>query len=228
VHRPGLGFAAYFGNMGGNIGSQANSFAPLMQPQIETAEVITFRLKLPRAELLELSTRLGPELALKIETEGQRVTVAMERGSSFLRFRLTGVDAVLSEISIAADERGLFFHRVLGPLMVRHAGDLHVRLRWNTAERNSHGDHAEVRINRGFTTYPGLGPPPLPPRSSLSSATQDAAAGEGAESPAEASLEGEEVEAPHPEAQEIRRLVDKAKAYWEEYLRLKEKRKRQE
>ncbi|MGQ0504031.1 MAG: hypothetical protein ACT4TC_01800 [Myxococcaceae bacterium] len=200
-----------------------------MPPQIEIAEVITFRLKLPRAELMELSGRLGPELALKVEAEGQRVTVAMESGPSYLRFRLAGVDAVLSEIAIAADDRGLFFHRVLGPLMVRHAGDLHVRLRWNTAERNSHGDHAEVRINRGFTTYPGLGPPPLPPRSAQASAQQDAAGSDGGDSPEQSGAEEEETEVvPPPEAQEIRRLVDKAKAHWEEYQRLKEKRKRRE
>ncbi len=198
---------------------------PAMSPRIEIAEVITFRLKLPRAELTDLPGRLGPELALKMEAEGQRVTLSMEGGVSYLRFRVAGADAVLSEITVANDERGLFFHRVLGPLMVRHAGDLHVRLRWNTAERNSHGNHAEVRISRGFTTYPGLGPPPLPPRASMSSA-QDTASGDGGEATAESAAEDEEVEDPAPEAQEIRKLVARAKQEWEEYQRLKVKRER--
>ncbi len=195
-----------------------------MPPRIEIAEVITFRLKLPRAELTDLPGRLGPELSLKVEAEGQRVTVSMEGGASYLRFRLAGVDAVLSEIAVSNDERGLFFHRVLGPLMVRHAGDLHVRLRWNTAERNSHGSHAEVRISRGFTTYPGLGPPPLPPRQSLSPA-QDAAS-EGGEGGAGPAPEDEEAPDISPEAQEIRKLVSKAKQQWDEYQRLKAKRER--
>src|SRR5688572_22861771 len=110
---------------------------------------------MPSAELSRTPEALGKELSLSVESEGAELVLMMEDSECFLRFRPIGPDAMLTEVSVSKDERGLFFQRVLGALMVRYRGDLHIRLSWNVAERNTNGDFAEVRINRGSTTYPG-------------------------------------------------------------------------
>ncbi len=140
-----------------------------MSYRIETAEVLAFRLKISRETLLGLAEYDRPALTFEVEPEGSAIVVSTESGESLLKFRSIGAEAMLTGITLANDDRGEFFHRVIGPLMVRHGGDLHIRLAWNTPERNTHGDFADVRITRGATTYPGLltnvlsAPPPAGP-----------------------------------------------------------------
>ncbi len=198
-----------------------------MTPRIETAEILSFRLKIVPAALERLPSELGQELNLTVEPDGAELVLSMEDSDSYLRFRPIGTEAMLTEIFLCNDDRGLFFQRVLGALMVRYGGDLHIRLTWNTPERNSHGDFAEVRINRGSTTYPGLAntltslPPPLTggaqrPGSAMAAGGQDGEAGPTA--PEEAAALP-----PSPQEKEVLELLAKAKAHWAEYQRLKSK-----
>ncbi len=197
-----------------------------LNPRIETAEILSFRLKVPPEELARLPEKLGQELNLGVESDGGEILLSMEDSDSYLRFRPVDSDAVLTEIFLCNDDRGLFFQRVLGALMVRFRGDLHLKLKWNTPERNSHGEFAEVKIHEGSTTYPGLAnslntlPPPVP-------GTPVAARRRGSAKLEEANPEGEaevEVDRP-PTAQEleIREILSRAKAHWDEYQRLKAK-----
>lgn len=181
-----------------------------MTPRIESAEVVTFRLKVPRTELEALpqaAAIAGIKLALAVEEKDLILSVV--EGDSLLRFRSIGADVVLTEVELKNDARGLFFHKVLGTLMVRFGGDLHVRLVWNTAERNSHGSHAEVKIARGSTTYPGLGSSPF--------------ASLGSEGGVEGSPEDEAAHEPTPEELEVKKLLEKAQNHWAEYQKLKKK-----
>ncbi|MBI3183670.1 MAG: hypothetical protein HYZ28_16150 [Myxococcales bacterium] len=188
-----------------------------MIPRIETAEVLSFRLKVPPQELERLPAELGAELGLCLEPDDGELLLCREEADSYLRFRPIGAEAMLTEIFLCNDERGVFFHRVLGALMVRHGGDLRIRLSWNTPERNSHGDYAEVRISRGATTYPGLadGLPAVPP------------AGEGG---AQVAVQGDEsLEGAAPSLEkEVEEVLSRARAHWEEYLRLKSARERKD
>ncbi len=210
-------------------------------PRIETAEILAFRLKVPPEALKRLRDQLSPELPLAIEHDGTEIILSMEEADSYLRFRSIGDQAMLTEIFLSMeeadsylrfrsigdqamlteiflcnDEQGAFFQRVLGELMVRHAGDLQARLTWNTPERNSHGDYAEVRISRGSTTYPGLanGLGAIPPAS-------------GAEGVVMGGGDDGELEGLSPLEKEIQDLLLKARAHWEEYQRLKARRGRE-
>lgn len=184
-----------------------------MTPRIETAEILSFRLKVPRAELEALPQAASISgIKLALAAEGTDLLLSVVEGDSSLRFRSIGSDVVLTEIQLQADTRGLFFQRVLGPLMVRFTGDLHCRLVWNNAERNSHGDFAEVKIARGSTTYPGL------------SASPFASPTVGAEGVEGAGPEGEAEDAPPtPEELEVKSLLEKAQKHWAEYQKLKNK-----
>jgi hypothetical protein len=185
-----------------------------MQSRIEIAEIVSFRLKVGRRDLERLPEELASELQLTLEEEGAEWVLAAEHGDCHLRFRTIGQDAVLTEIAICNDERGLFFQKVLGALMVKFGGDLHARLTWNVAEWNTHGDHAEIRIARGATTYPGLGRNQVLPNPDSEHAL-------GAKDPAEE-------EAPlSPELREVADLLARAKLHWDEYQRLKAARSEQ-
>lgn len=189
-----------------------------MSPRIETAEVLSFRLKVPPGVLSRLPQELKDELALAVEQEEGEVVVSAQESDSYIRFRPIGSEAILTEVFLARDERGLFFQRVLGALMVRHGGDLHIRLTWNTPERNSHGDFAEVRITRGATTYPGL--------SSVLPALPSPMAAEARQGQGIATAEDEaELESLSPQEREIQELLARARAHWAEYQRLKAARK---
>lgn len=178
-----------------------------MQSRIEIAEVVSFRLKVGRKDLELLPEELAPELQLTLEEEGVEWILATEHGDCHLRFRTIGKDAVLTEIAICNDEGGLFFQKVLGALMVKFGGDLHARITWNQTEWNTHGDHAEVRIARGSTTWPGLGRNEVLP-------SPEADAALGAKEP--------EDETPlTPELREVAELLARAKHHWDEYQRMK-------
>jgi hypothetical protein len=190
-----------------------------VNPRIETAEILSFRLKVPPAELERLPDMLGRELNLAIEDDGGELLVSMDDGDSYLRFRPIGTEAMLTEVFLCNDDRGLFFQRVLGALMVRFGGDLHIRLTWNTPDRNSHGDFAEVRISRGSTTYPGLAnslsalPPAHAGASGGGAEVEDA--GEGGAGEEEAPLSAQE--------KEIQEILGRARTYWDQYQRSKKK-----
>lgn len=194
-----------------------------MSARIESAEVVSFRLKVPRLELERLPHgELGQELGLQLTSEDGELMVSAQDGESFLRFRPIGAEAMLSEVFLARDANGDFFLRVLGPLMVRFAGDLVARVIWNIPERNSQGDHAEVKITRGMTDYPGIGHVPL--------TEAEARAGAG-HSPQplrnELRAGGEELGEvePSPEEREVKELLARARSQYEEYLRLKAQKK---
>lgn len=182
-------------------------------PRIDNADILSFKLKLPRTELEALpQAAAAAGIRLAIAAEDSDLVLSVVEGDSSLRFRNIGTDVVLTEIQIQNDTRGVFFQRVLGPLMVRFAGDLHCRLVWNTAERNSHGNHAEVKIARGSTTYPGLTSSPF------------ASPAMGTEGVAGAAPENEAEDAPPtPEELEVKSLLDKAQKHWAEYQKLKTK-----
>lgn len=185
-----------------------------MVSRIEIAEVLSFRLKVPRAELERLLEELAEELPLTLEAEGAEVVLGPETGDSHLRFRAIGQEAVLTEVAICNDERGLFFQRALGTLLVRGAGDLHARVTWNIAEWNTHGDFAEVKVTRGASTWPGLG---RAMNQAIPTAEATAALGGGQ---AQAAA-GEEEAGLTPELQEVAELLARARRHWDEYQRLK-------
>lgn len=192
-----------------------------MAPRIETAEFVSFRLKVPRLELERLPNgALGEELGLQLVNEDGELTITTTESDSFLRFRPIGAEAMLTEIYVAQDVRGDFLLRVLGQLMVRFAGDMQARVIWNVPERNANGDHAEVKVTRGMSDYPGLGHVPL--------TEPEARAGAGAPSAAlrntlRAGGEPELGDVATPDEREVHDLLEKAKSHYEEYLRLKKK-----
>ena len=195
-----------------------------MSPRVETAEILSFRLKVPLAELEGLPDQLGKELTLSVEADGPELVLTMDEADSYLRFRPIGPEAMLTEIFLCNDERALFFQRVLGALMVRYGGDLHVRLTWNTPERNSHGDFAEVKILRGSTTYPGLAnalaalPPPLVGSQGGGDQPQGIGAAQAGGEP--------DLDPPLTEHEkEISDLLERARVDWDAYQKLKSKAK---
>jgi len=186
-----------------------------MDPRIEIAEVVSFRLKLPLAELERLCSERGAEVPLSLARGRGELVLEATRGDSSLRFRKSGQDAVLTEIAICNDEGGLFFQRVLGPLLVRFRGDCELRLVWNVAERNTHGHFAAVTVRQGQTNYPGLSPPAQALRSTLTAAHssgQQAAVNpqESLPDPVDTKLE-----------REVDDLLSKGRAWFAEYQRLK-------
>jgi hypothetical protein len=194
-----------------------------MAARIEVAEVLSFRLKVPRAELEQLPRSLGPELGVGLETEGSELVISMEPGDSYLRFRGIGPEAILTEVVVCNDDRGLFFQRVLGPLMVRYQGDLSIRLTWSAHEKNTEGEYAEVKITRGQTKYPGLAQPflSLPPAVASGAGTNEQSAQN--EHHAAAEEESGHVSA---ELLEVKKILERAKAQYAEYQRLKAQREK--
>jgi hypothetical protein len=201
-----------------------------MSARIEVAEVLSFRLKVPKAELERLAQGASiPGIA--VETEGSEWVVSVEEGDSILRFRTIGTEAVLTEVVLCNDEQGTFFTRVLGPLMVGHGGDLTARLTWNVAERNTEGDYSEVKIVRGRSTFPGLDSPIQTGVDSSSTAANvipgtSSAPAENVMTAAGPGGTGSEVPGVHeaqltPEQREVQAILERARGHWEEYQRLK-------
>ncbi len=192
-----------------------------MGSSIEAVEVLSFRLELPKLALERLPSELGTALRVLVEKdEDGTLLVEHEGQESFLRFHLEGERAELMEISISQDKQGHFFQKVLGALMVRFHGDLRVRLVLDPRSNPSKEPWAEVSIDRGRTSWPGL-------------ATQSAAvrlqhaAAEGGSVGASGGG-GEPQEEPlTPEEEELSRLLSRAEAAWQEYQRLKRERLQQ-
>ncbi len=186
-----------------------------MDPRIEIAEVVSFRLKLPLAELERVPRETAPELQLSLSREGAEWLLESRDGDSALRFRPAGQDAVLTEIAICNDDGGAFFQRVLGPLLVRFQGDCELRLVWNIAARNTHGDFAAVTVRRGQTNYPGLSHPAQALRNALVAGPPSLGEGPSAE-PERAAAPPPD---PNPDEQEIERLLNKGRELFAEYQR---------
>jgi len=185
-----------------------------MRPRIEIAEVDSFRLTLTREALEETVAGLSSELSLSLEPAGAEMVLTRAGGECTLRFAPLGKELALVEIRIRGDEGGAFFTRVLARLLAEHEGDLEARLVWNAVERNTHGTHARVRFRRGR---------PVPPGAPGPGNALHAAALAGGDAELSPSREG----AAEPPGQlaadedEVRRLLERARAQWAEYQRLK-------
>ena len=180
------------------------------RPRIESAETVSFRLKLPRSELERLAgAHLGPKLGIELTADREDLLLGAVGGESYLRFRPSGAEATLTDLCLFHDERAIFFHRIIGPLMILYKGDVHLRLVWNIETRNGPGHYSEVKILEGMTSYPDF---------SISFFQTSTAAAERIE--ASSGNQAAEVE---DEGGEVRDLLAKAKDHWAEYQRLKAK-----
>jgi hypothetical protein len=187
-----------------------------MGARIEVVEVLSFRLRVPRRALDKLPAELKSELGLRLSpSEDGTLLLGQEDEDSFLRFRLTGDAAELTEIAIANDEGGTFFQAVLGSLMVRFAGDLRVRLVFDPEGSESGDPWAEVRIEKGRTTYPGLA------TQAAAANLSHAASHGGSVGPSDDETAADDDAPPSPEEEELAVLLRKADAAWQEYQRLK-------
>jgi hypothetical protein len=177
--------------------------------RIETAEVLSFRLKVPVSELPRLPALLSGELSLSVENDEGETVLSAADSDSYLRFKAIGPEAMLTEVFLCNDVGGLFFEKVLAALMVRHGGDLHARLVWSVPDRNTKGDYAEVRIDKGLSSQPSL------------IAAGAALAADEEEEQGAAEVEGADV---HSALElEVAESLARAKAHWAEYQRLKAK-----
>jgi hypothetical protein len=191
-----------------------------MGSRIEAVEVLSYRLELPRLALERLPAELGSSPRIRIERDDDgSILIEHDGQDSFLRFQLDGDAAELVEISIGQDPQGAFFQKVLGALMVRFHGDLRVRLVFDPQERGNE-PWAEVSIERGRTSWPGLATQSAAVRLAHAAAEGGSvgASGEGGE-PAEEPLTAEE--------EELSRLLTRADTAWQEYQRLKRQRQQQ-
>jgi hypothetical protein len=191
-----------------------------MGSRIEVVEVLSFRLQVPRRALEQLPSELAPELDLRlVASEDGRLLLMQHEADSVLRFRQDGDVAELTDVAIAHDEDGRFFQAVLGALMVRFGGDLRVRLVFEPADERGE-PWAEVRIDGGRTSYPGLATRAAAAR--LAHAASEA--GPVRANPLDPEPEEPEEPAgapPSPEDEELALLLHKAREAWQEYQRLK-------
>jgi hypothetical protein len=190
-----------------------------MSVRIEVAELLSFRLKVPREALQRLPGELADEVPLTLSVEDGELVLSDADADSFLRFRPIGKDAILTDAAILNDTRGRFFRAVLGALLVRFAGDLDARLVWSDEERNNNETWSQVRVERGATRFPGF--------AAAVSANRLATAA-GADTVFGASAQGSPPqaadEAASPEVEEVARLLERAAEAWAEYQRLKAQR----
>jgi hypothetical protein len=189
-----------------------------MGARIETVEVLSYRLQLPRLALERLPAELGSALAVRLEKDEDGTLVLEQPGQdSFLRFHLEGDAAELVEICVSQDPQGAFFQKVLGALMVRFQGDLRARVVFDPRESSSQEPWVEVSVERGRTTWPGLATQSAAVRLAHAAAEGGSvgASGEGGE-PQEEPLTAEE--------EELSRLLARAESEWQEYQRLKRQR----
>lgn len=182
----------------------------MMRPRLEVAELLSFRLRLPKEALDEvLAPPAGTFLTLTREEED--VVLADSGADSFLRFRQVKGELVLTDVALLNDPRARFL-KVLAALLIRFEGDLEAQLMWSDAQRNSLEGWTHLRVLRGQTEHPALAVPRL-----QNQLRQVPEAG-GPEGPLF-------TEGPAPdEAAEIARLLVRAEAAWSEYQRLKNER----
>lgn len=189
-----------------------------MGARIETVEVLSYRLQLPKLALERLPAELGAALAVRLEKDEDGTLVLEQPGQdSFLRFHLEGDAAELVEICVSQDPQGAFFQKVLGALMVRFQGDLRARVVFDPRESTSEDPWVEVSIERGRTNWPGLATQSAAVRLAHAAAEGGSvgASGEGGEPPEEPLTAEEE---------ELSRLLARAETEWQEYQRLKRQR----
>ncbi|ADO74257.1 hypothetical protein [Stigmatella aurantiaca] len=188
-----------------------------MGTRIEAVEVLSFRLELPKLVLERMpgEQRAAIPLQLAREEDGT-LTLEHEGHESFLRFRLDGEGAELIEICILHDAKGVFFQQILGSLMVRFLGDLRARLVFDPLENPSDEPWAEVSIERGRTSWPGLATQSAAVRLAHAAAEGGSVSASDGESPPEEPLTAEE--------EELTRLLARAETAWQEYQRLKRQR----
>jgi hypothetical protein len=193
-----------------------------MSLRIEVAEVVSFRLKVPRAVLQRLPQELEGEVPLSLTVEEGELVLSDADADSFLRFRPMGRDVVLTDAAILNDVRGRFFRQVFGALVVRFGGDLEARLVWSDESRNADTAWTDVRVERGTTHFPGLSTAVSANRLAVA-ASADSLFGAGGSPEAE----GEPLGPDSPlaaEADEVALLLLRAEEAWLEYQRLKAQR----
>lgn len=183
-----------------------------MRPRIEIAEVVSFRLTVPYSALEQAAGDTPSELSL--EQDGADVVLKQADGDCSLRFAPVGEELVLTEVMICNDEGGAFFSRVLGRLLADHSGDLEAKLVWSQASRNTQGSHANVVFRRGRAV------PQPAPAPSAANVLRDAVLAGGDPQGELAGVQAASDQA-HPDEEEIRRLLARAKEHWTEYQRLK-------
>jgi hypothetical protein len=205
--------------------------------RIEVAELVSFRLKMPREALQRLPEELAGEVPLSLTVEEGELVLSDAEADSFLRFRPIGREAVLTDAAVLNDARGRFFRSVFGALLVRFGGDLDAHLVWSDEGRNASEAWTEVRVERGATRFPGLAAAVSANRLAAA-ASADAVFGEpgtggraqGAPSPGPEALQaapadGDEAAGPtaeqRAEFEEVAQLLARAAEAWEEYQRLK-------
>lgn len=176
-----------------------------MSHRIDTAEILSFRLKVPPEALEQM---VDQHLHLALEEDDGEWVLAQTQGDCYLRFRPVGAEAMLTEVFLCNDEGGHFFQRVLGQLLVRFQGDLLARLYWNVPEQNISGDFAEVRVEGGKHAKSGMAAKNFIVPSAM-----------GASEQVSGNLPQESTRTAFDE--EISSLLSRAREYWEEYQRLK-------
>lgn len=190
-----------------------------MGAHIETVEVLSFRLELPKLALERLGPEVGSTVPVRVaRDEDGTILVEQEGHDSYLRFHVEGDAAELVEISISQDAHGAFFQKVLGALMVRFHGDLRARLVFDPRENPSEEPWVEVSVERGRTTWPGLATQSAAVRLAHA-ASEGGSVGTSSEGGAPAAEEPLT-----PEEEELSRLLARAEAAWQEYQRLKRQR----
>ena len=185
-----------------------------MRPRLEVAELLSFRLRLPKEALDEVLSPPG-DTFLTLSREGPDLVLADSGADSFLRFKQVKEELVLTDVALLNDPRARFL-KVLAALMIRFEGDLEAQLVWSDAQRNTVEGWTDLRVNRGQTEHPALAVPRL--QNQLRQVPE-------ALSPDGGGALFAEAEGPAPdEAEEIARLLVRAEAAWSEYQRLKNER----
>ncbi|HLT31384.1 MAG TPA: hypothetical protein VK013_15205 [Myxococcaceae bacterium] len=186
-----------------------------MRPRLEVAELLSFRLRLPKEALDEVLSPPG-DTFLTLTREGGDLVLADSGADSFLRFKQVKEELVLTDVALLNDPRARFL-KVLAALLIRFEGDLEAQLVWSDAQRNTVEGWTDLRVHRGQTEHPALAVPRL--QNQLRQ-VPEALSPEGG-----AALFTESEEGPAPdEAEEIARLLVRAEAAWSEYQRLKNER----
>ena len=202
-----------------------------MGSRIEVVEVVSFRLEVPRLVLERLVNDLKPELPVRLERQNGRWVLSHVGQKSYLRFE-PGVDSVeLTDVVIHNDPAGVFFHAVLGSLMIRFHGDLEARVIFDPTDENVSESWTEVVIRRGNTSYPDLSTraaaarlAPAAQHGGALTGSLDGRSDEGSGPP----VPEETAADPEPpltaEEEELSRILNQAESSWSEYQRLKSER----